>query len=369
MKKPNNPFVVQGYYGPDYFCNRNEEVQRMTSWLNNDLNITLISGRRKGKSNLIHHLFHSLKQTSIYVDIYRTKSFSDFSKVLTEAVFQQYGSEKTTLLKKASVFLKSIRPVFGYDPISGEPQVSVQQVGEHKGSASVEELLQFLENEKGEFVIAIDEFQEICSWKDEMGEAAFRTLVQNHPGIRFIFSGSDNRLMTEMFTNKKRPFYRSSELLYLQKIERNEYTQFITQHFKKSNGKLPLADIELVLDWCRGETYYVQRICNRLYSERSWSTKLSTREILNRYIEEKTSEFQVQLQLISRNQKDLLESIARDGGVDRPTANDFVQRHHLSSTSTIGQNIQSLLDKDLIELENKTYRVSDVFLEKWLALN
>lgn len=41
MKELNNPFVVYGYKGPDYFCDRVAETEKIMSGLNNERNITL----------------------------------------------------------------------------------------------------------------------------------------------------------------------------------------------------------------------------------------------------------------------------------------------------------------------------------------
>ena len=53
-----NPFVTNGYAGPAYFCDRVEETRILTELLTNGNNIALISPRRLGKTDLIHHCFH-----------------------------------------------------------------------------------------------------------------------------------------------------------------------------------------------------------------------------------------------------------------------------------------------------------------------
>ena len=43
---PTNPFLITGYQGPDYFCDREKETASLMSALKNGRNITLISPRR-----------------------------------------------------------------------------------------------------------------------------------------------------------------------------------------------------------------------------------------------------------------------------------------------------------------------------------
>ena len=40
--KQNNPFVVVGYSGPEYFCDREKETAKLAAAIENDRNVTLI---------------------------------------------------------------------------------------------------------------------------------------------------------------------------------------------------------------------------------------------------------------------------------------------------------------------------------------
>ena len=62
-----NPFVTNGYAGPEYFCDRVEETQHITEMLTNENNMALISPRRIGKTELIRHCF---AQPAIQKDYY-----------------------------------------------------------------------------------------------------------------------------------------------------------------------------------------------------------------------------------------------------------------------------------------------------------
>lgn len=46
-----NPFVTNGYAGPEYFCDRVEETQHITEMLTNENNMALVSPRRIGKQS------------------------------------------------------------------------------------------------------------------------------------------------------------------------------------------------------------------------------------------------------------------------------------------------------------------------------
>ena len=48
--KPTNPFIVRGYRGPEYFCDREKETQTIVDTLKNQGDILLTSARRMGKT-------------------------------------------------------------------------------------------------------------------------------------------------------------------------------------------------------------------------------------------------------------------------------------------------------------------------------
>lgn len=54
--KPNNPFLVRGYAGPEFFCDRAAETASLVSSIENDRDVTLIAPRRYGKTGLVHNV-------------------------------------------------------------------------------------------------------------------------------------------------------------------------------------------------------------------------------------------------------------------------------------------------------------------------
>ena len=129
-KKIKNPFVYQGYVGPEYFCDRAEETEELISNLRNGRNTVLISPRRIGKTGLIKNSFWHIKQQEkdaicIYIDIFATKNQHDFVELLGTAIAQNVLSREKKAIKHLLEFFGSWRPVFGVDPMTGTPTVSV----------------------------------------------------------------------------------------------------------------------------------------------------------------------------------------------------------------------------------------------------
>lgn len=55
--KPNNPFLISGYYSPEFFCDREQETGTILDALHNGRNVALIAPRRLVVINPYQHLF------------------------------------------------------------------------------------------------------------------------------------------------------------------------------------------------------------------------------------------------------------------------------------------------------------------------
>ncbi len=81
----NNPFLIYGYNGPEFFCDRIEETRNLISALENGRNVTLMSPRRMGKTGLINNVFYHVKKDNpevkcFYLDIFSTNTLKDFQQ-------------------------------------------------------------------------------------------------------------------------------------------------------------------------------------------------------------------------------------------------------------------------------------------------
>ena len=87
-----NPFVTNGYAGPEYFCDRIQETKTLTDFLINGNNMALMSPRRLGKTDLVRHCFQQPAISDSYytfiVDIYATESFRDFVYVFGKSMIR-----------------------------------------------------------------------------------------------------------------------------------------------------------------------------------------------------------------------------------------------------------------------------------------
>lgn len=369
-----NPFPTSGYSGSELFCDRDKETNLLIKNALNGINTTLLSIRRMGKTGLLHHTLGTLHQrkkgTGIYVDIFDTENFRDFTNRLATAILKTFP-EKHPFWKKAMDMLKNLRPVISYDEMTGLPEVTLDHSQPKRYEYSLQSILSFLEKQEKLIVIAIDEFQQITKYPEKNTEAILRTQIQPLKNVRFIFSGSSAHLLSEMFHHAKRPFFSSTQALELTEIGEEEYKSFIEEKFKKHKRKINQQSIQYILDFTRSHTYYTQALCNRVFASgendiREEHTRAEAHELL---MQNEPVFFQYR-NMLTHNQWAMLRAIAREGKMVKPNSKEIMNRYKLGPSSIIQRSMEALLEKEMIfskeTKEGKYYCVYDCFLGRWL---
>lgn len=70
--------------------------------------------------------------------------------------------------------------------------------------------------------------------------------------------------------------------------------------------------------------------------------------------------------LLTKLQFKLLEAIAKELGIAKPTSKYFIEKYHLGTPSSIKTALNSLLKKEMIYSDIEVIRVYDVFFSLWL---
>ncbi len=376
MSTVQNPFLLTGYQNESLFCNRKTEREFIIRNASNGINTTLFAIRRLGKTGLLAHSFHKLSKNKkfvcIYIDIYGTRNLKDFTNTLATAIYKRFP-ENRGIGKSIVSFIKQLRPVISIDPLDGSPELSLE-MSKSEIPKTIQQVFQFLDKQNVKVIIAIDEFQQILEYPEKNTEAILRTYIQVLKNVHFIFAGSNQKMMYEIFQNAKRPFYASCSNLTLGYISEKDYREFIQKIFREKKRKISVEAIDFILQWTSRHTYYTQLICNRIYADGFKNIQLDdVQKICKNILDEMAGNYYQYRNLLTRTQWDLLKAIAREEKVSQLHSRDFLRKHGLGTTSTISRTVESLLEKELIyreiNAEESYYMLNDKFLMRWLQMN
>ena len=370
-----NPFIITAdYYGPEYFCDRQDETEALESNIANGRNTVLISSRRMGKSGLIAHVFNREFVKSNFktfsIDLYPTSSLAEMILLLAKEITGPLKSKGQTLLESFLGIVKSLRPGFKVDPVTGQFVFDLSLGEIVRPVDSLEEIFQYLEDSEIPCLVSMDEFQQIAEYPDKNVLELLRTYVQKCKRTWFIFAGSDRRMMEKLFNNPSEPFYMSCSPLYLDAIRYDNYLAFALKHFEAAGKSLLEESFKQVYELFDGHTWYVQRLMNELFA---WTKPgevadaQMAADALTFMIKTYARTFQEQMISYPDAQKQLLIAIAKDVKAEQVTSVAFCKKHSMKSPSTVQSALRVLHDKGIVRKDGNSYSVTNRLFSIWLS--
>jgi uncharacterized protein len=267
-----NPFKYGELIQDAAFCNRRVEIKRIHQAFKDAQSLILISPRRWGKSSLIDVAVdrYKGKHRVAKLDCFGITSEEQFLETYLKIILKASHTQLQDFTATAKKFISAIIPYLSFSiGDNDEVKVSLQLKGNPVDLDVVLDLPQKIAREKGiRFVVCIDEFQKIHDWPT--GKAMLeklRSCWQRHPDVCYCLYGSKRHLMANLFSDSSQPFYKFGETIFLNKIEREEWTQFLVDQFQ-ATGKTISAEVAgMIVDRTRRHSYYVQYFARLCWSE------------------------------------------------------------------------------------------------------
>ena len=209
-----NPFKFGTVVDEPYFINRKSELARVREILNSANHLILISPRRFGKTSLIKKALNNDERKNIFLDIQLTNSIEDFAAQYLRRIYSLFPIER---IRKFILNFRVV-PNIALNPVNNDIEISFQTGNENQPILEdVLNLLEKLSSPKQKTIVVLDEFQDIDRIQKGL-DRTLRSIMQNHQNINYIFLGSQESMMREIFEKKKSPFYHFGQLMYLESV-------------------------------------------------------------------------------------------------------------------------------------------------------
>ncbi len=373
MKQLVNPFITRGEIPAELFCDRERETHRLKKSLLNGNDVVLFSPRRMGKTGLIHHTFSDRQiqkdYYTFFIDILHTTSLREFTYFFGKEIFSALKSKGGQVLDGLVSMLKSLQGKITYDPVTGQPSFGIGLGDIQRPEYTLEEIFTYLDNAGKPCIVAIDEFQQIVEYEEKNIEALLRGYIQKLRNCHFIFAGSKQVIMNEMFQSPARPFYKSADPLELRAIAMNIYSEFVSKQFGGYGKRIETSVVEYVYNLFCGYTFYMQRTFNEAFASVPEGGECSMQTVydaLDDILMMNEVQFSEIFSTLSENQKRVLAAIAAEEPLRSVNTTAFIERHCLRTASTVNAAIRKLLKEDLLLIEKKEYSIPDKFLRLWI---
>ncbi|MEO8146323.1 MAG: ATP-binding protein [Bacteroidia bacterium] len=267
------------------FIGREEEIRLMMQLLAQGQSIVLIAPRRYGKTSLVNEVLRRLENKgfyTVYVDIFSNPTMEGLASDITKQVLANKRLDKAF-----SNFVKSVKDVAKNIQFRTELHDFEFMLGfneRHRDeNLLLDESIGFIElfskkNNK-RMVAAFDEFGDLKKYGSEKTVKLFRSRIQTHKNASYIFSGSYESVMNELFVTPRSPFYRFARIIQLRGISKEIFAQHISEKLNSNKQKITNDALNEVYDFTNGHPYYTQLMLQQMVLFYQKSKEIGKHEI------------------------------------------------------------------------------------------
>ncbi len=367
-----SPFIYGITVSTHAFTNRELESAKLQSNLLNGINTTIISPRRWGKSSLVEKVIVDINQQdrntkTVIIDLFSVDSEEEFLETFAREVIKASSTRWEDWLSAGRVFFQKLLPKLsvGVDP-NTDFSLSFDWKELKKNSDEVLNLPETIAEAKGiKFIICLDEFQNLSSFKDYLSfEKKMRSYWQRQKSVTYCLYGSKRHMMTDIFNNPSKPFYRFGDIILLQKIETNKWIPFICKGFSNSNKQIDENTAAKIPGLMKNHSWYVQQLAHytwNLTEDNATDTELN--KALYELINANSPLYQNEIENISHTQLNFLKAVAQSE--TQFTSTNVMQKYALGTPRNVSKNKTILINGDIIHHINGTYEFVDPAFELW----
>jgi len=375
-----NPFVYGEVVPGDAFVDRETELDRLISDLDDAQKVFLISPRRYGKSSLIRQALATLTRHGALTVEITVSSYSSYLSFL-EGYARALATVETRWERARNWLMKvmsSTRPEVRYEPDDSGPgrlTVAFPLVQSERDVNRVANEVftlpgRLAAERKRAVVVALDEFQAVESFNGGSVEHALRAAVQQQRRVGYVFAGSEPSLMEKMI-GPKRPFYKAGPVMRLDKIPPDIFTEFIESRFARSGIRADAGLGAAIVELAGNLPYDVQRLAHETWDDikhaggrRATLDHLHT--TLGRLLSEQETLFEAVWQRLTLVQRAALRAVVLQEGRELLSV-DTRTRHRLRGPSSVQKSLTALAKQDLVMKEDSKYVVVDSLFREWVA--
>jgi hypothetical protein len=249
-----SPFIYGSTVSVNSFTDREEDSKKLFNNLVLGINSILVSPRRWGKSSLVEKVINDINRErkdikTVLIDMFTVSSEEEFLELFTREVIKASATKWEEWVNNGTTFFKKLIPTIniGLNPAT-DFSVSFNREELIKHKDEILNLPEIISKKKGvRFVIALDEFQNIAMFTDYQNlEKRMRAIWQRQKSVSYCLFGSKRHMMTDIFDNSSKPFYRFGDIIWLQKIERNKWVDFIVSGFQTTGKRITDDEAEYI---------------------------------------------------------------------------------------------------------------------------
>lgn len=373
MRIMETPFIFGKIATEKNFTDREVETACLVQNFTSLTNTIIISPRRWGKSSLVNKAAKAAMEQDAslrvcHIDLFNVRSEAHFYSLLAQKVIAATSSKWEEAVENAKNFLSRLVPriSIGTDP-ANEVSIDFDWNTMKQDTDEVLDLAEKLAAQKGlKIVICVDEFQNIAEFTDpEYFQKRLRARWQRHQHVAYCLYGSKRHMMTEVFTNASKPFYKFGNLLFLNKISTPYLVKFFQDRFADTGKTIREDAANLIAELVDNHPYYAQQL-----AQQSWlrttdeCTVTIVRAAHAALVEQLSLLFVTITQTLTAQQLNYLRALL--AGEKAISSTETMHRYQISSSTSVARSKAALIKNDILDNNAGKISFQDPIYAYWL---
>lgn len=244
---------------------RKEEAESLYSYATGGQSVILSAPRRYGKTSLLFEVLERARKNGYsvgYLDIFEAVSLRELTEKTVETLLindklpvrKFLGSLKKDIKKVlSSMEFKAILENYEFVFSLSQPNIDEMEL--------FDDALDFIEaygqKKGGKLIFVIDEFSDLLKWNSKLLKK-MRSKFQRHRNVTYLFAGSQESLMRDIFTRKSFAFYGFGVMMDIAPIAEEEFISYIYNKFTHAGFKIPKEVAAYIVNCMGSHPHYTK---------------------------------------------------------------------------------------------------------------
>ena len=337
------------------------EMDRLVERAAGGHNLVLYAPRRFGKTTLLNQVLERAIEhdmPGVRIDLTDVLSAADVAARLEQAYRALPGGVRRLISKELGGI--SITSPVGGVSLSRRSPVTDPIAAIH----SLLELPAHIAERHGQrVVVVLDEVQALM--KLDGLDGVFRSHIQHHRNVSYIFSGSEPSLLRALFEDQARPLYGQAERMRLGRLAFDQAHDFVSRKFSATDRDIGEAASELVFV-TEGHPQRLMLVANLLWDRTDTDTPAVVSDVRAAYdaaLRMTDAELRFLWDSLSANEQRVIASLAAGYSPYQQEAKLLLG---MASRSSAARAVETLEGKAIVEREEDALRVVDPLLARWV---
>ncbi|MGB9859003.1 MAG: AAA family ATPase [Moorellaceae bacterium] len=269
---PGKLFPIGGPVSEEDIVDRENFISSLEARLAEGQSVMLYGPRRIGKTSLALEALRRLKRRGFYVaavDFFRLLSKRELAISLIDACLEN----RTGIRKTLEVWKNRTKTIVGTAKLAIKLQDLELDLGFSQNEKNEEALMDYALNlpgllsqkDKRAMVVLFDEFQDAGRVAGMEIYKKMRSYFQTQENVAYVFLGSKEGMMKNLFGDKREAFYRFATILPIPPIPETAWMEYIARKFATKGITATPSAIREIISKTGGHPQDTMVVCSEIY--------------------------------------------------------------------------------------------------------